>query len=228
MVIRRTLAAIAAAWLASAAARADVLPAGTPITGQVGGAATTLLGLDHGFADEAGSTVTALSAGELEYLTGDFAVGVDFFTDGRVQVWNNSGTALLPGSYAPSFDFAGGPALAGFEPLGPVGGCVVSGTRETGTGTGGCGSDPPPWSGACDGGATDMAGCREFGSMDLAGAPLDVSGRLGVAPVKVNGVATDVVLANLLGSDVGLATRAEVFQNSTIATGAPGGWVPAP
>ncbi len=110
----------------------------------------------------------------------------------------------------------------------PVGWCVGSGTSKTGTGTGGCGSNPPPWSGAADGGATDRAGWREFGSMDLAGAPLDVSGRLGVAPVKVNGVATDVVLAKVLGSDVGLATRAEVFQNSTIATGAPGGWVPAP
>lgn len=120
MKIRRTLAVIAAACLAGAA-QADVLPAGSLITGQVGGAATALLGLDHGFADEAGSNVTALSAGELEYLTGDFAVGVDFFTDGRVQVWNNSGTALLPGSYALSFDLAGGPALAGFEPLGLAG-----------------------------------------------------------------------------------------------------------
>lgn len=121
MKIRKTLAVIGAAWLAGTAAQAAVLPAGTLITGQVGGATTTLLGLDHGFADEAGSNVTALSAGELDYLTGDFAVGVDFFTDGRVQVWNNSGTALLPGSYALSFDFAGGPALTGFEPLGLAG-----------------------------------------------------------------------------------------------------------
>jgi hypothetical protein len=64
--------------------------------------------------------------------------------------------------------------------------------------------------------------------MDLGGAPLDVGARLGVASVKVNNVATDLVLARPLTSAAGLMTRAEVFQNSTIATGAPGGWVPAP
>ncbi|MBW8847741.1 MAG: PEP-CTERM sorting domain-containing protein [Burkholderiales bacterium] len=117
MKIHKTLAVLAAAWLA-AAAQADVLPAGTLITGQVSGAATTLLGLDHGFNDEPGSNVTALAAGDLEFLTGDFNVAVDFFTDGRVQVWNNSGTALLPGSYALAFDFAGGSSITGFAPMG--------------------------------------------------------------------------------------------------------------
>ena len=64
--------------------------------------------------------------------------------------------------------------------------------------------------------------------MDLAGAPLNVSARLGVASVKVANVPTNVVLAKPLASSAGLTTRAEIFQNSTIATGAPGGWVPAP
>jgi phage host-nuclease inhibitor protein Gam len=64
--------------------------------------------------------------------------------------------------------------------------------------------------------------------MDLNGAPLDVSARLGTASVKVAGVPTSIVLARQLGSADGLTTRAEIFKNSTIATGAPGGWVPAP
>ncbi|MFG6490442.1 pectinesterase family protein [Roseateles sp. BYS78W] len=110
----------------------------------------------------------------------------------------------------------------------PVGWCVGTGTSKTGVGTGSCGSNPPPWSGTTDGAVTDTAGWREFGSMDASGAPLDVSARLGVASVKVNSVATSLALAKLLGSATGLSTRAEVFQNSTIATGAPGGWVPAP
>jgi pectate lyase/pectin methylesterase-like acyl-CoA thioesterase len=110
----------------------------------------------------------------------------------------------------------------------PVGWCVGTGTSKTGTGTGGCSSNPPPWAGTADGGATDSAGWREFGSMDLGGAPLDVSARLGTASVKVNNVATNVVLARQLGAVTGLGTRAEIFHNSTIATGAPGGWVPAP
>lgn len=110
----------------------------------------------------------------------------------------------------------------------PVGWCVGNGTSKTGVGTGSCGSNPPPWSGTADGAATDTAGWREFGSTDLNGTPLDVGARLGVASVKVNNVATNVTLAKPLASAAGLSTRAEVFQNSTIATGAPGGWVPAP
>ncbi|KQY88536.1 pectinesterase family protein [Pelomonas sp. Root1444] len=110
----------------------------------------------------------------------------------------------------------------------PVGWCVGTGTSKTGTGTGACGSNPPPWSGTSDGATTDTAGWREFGSMDLNGSPLDVSARLGVASVKVASVPTSVVLAKQLGSATGVSTRAEIFHNSTIATGAPGGWVPAP
>lgn len=110
----------------------------------------------------------------------------------------------------------------------PVGWCVGTGTSKTGVGTGSCGSNPPPWAGTADGGTTDPVGWREFGSMDLNGSPLDVSARLGVASVKVAGVPINVVLAKPLGSAAGLTTRAEIFQNSTIATGAPGGWVPAP
>jgi pectate lyase/pectin methylesterase-like acyl-CoA thioesterase len=110
----------------------------------------------------------------------------------------------------------------------PVGWCVGTGTSKTGVGTGSCGSNPPPWAGTADGAATDAVGWREFGSMDLAGAPLDVSARLGVASVKVNNVATNLSLARQLGSAAGLTSRADIFQNSTIATGSPGGWVPAP
>ncbi|KQW52184.1 MULTISPECIES: hypothetical protein [unclassified Roseateles] len=110
----------------------------------------------------------------------------------------------------------------------PVGWCVGTGTSKTGVGTGSCSSNPPPWAGTADGAATDAAGWREFGSMDLAGAPLDVSARLGVASVKVANVPTNVVLAKQLDSAAGLATRAEIFHKSTIATGAPGGWAPAP
>lgn len=110
----------------------------------------------------------------------------------------------------------------------PAGWCVGTGTSKSGVGTGGCGSNPPSWAGTADGGTTDTVGWREFGSMDLNGAPLDVSARLGVASVKVNNVATNLVLAKPLGSSTGLTNRADIFQNSTIATGAPGGWVPAP
>ncbi len=105
----KTLAVLAAACLGSAAAQAAPVPVGTVITGQVSGASSALLGLDHGYADEAGSNVTALSDGfgDLEFLTADYAVGIDFTSTGLLQVWNNIGVAALPGTYALTFSFAG-------------------------------------------------------------------------------------------------------------------------
>jgi len=110
----------------------------------------------------------------------------------------------------------------------PVGWCVGTGTSRTGTSAGACSTNPPPWSGQGNGSSVDAAGWREWGSLDLAGAPLDVSGRLGLVAVNVGGVAANVTVAKTLDSTTGLATRADVFYNSTIATGAPGGWVPTP
>lgn len=110
----------------------------------------------------------------------------------------------------------------------PVGWCVGTGTSKTGQGTGACSSNPPSYGGTANGGSTDAAGWRESGSMDLSGAPLNVSGRLGAAVVNVGGVPSTVVLAKPLDSTAGLTTRAEIFFKSTIATGAPGGWVPVP
>lgn len=115
----KTLAVAAAAWLAATLAHAaNSLPAGTVITAQVSGASTALFGLDHLFADEPGSNTTALAAADLEFITADANVAIDFFADGRVQVWNNSGATGLAGSYTLSFSFAGlSQPISGFAPL---------------------------------------------------------------------------------------------------------------
>lgn len=115
----KTVAVLAAAWLGSAAAwGANGLPANTVITGQVSGASSTLLGLDHEFADEPGSNTTALAPADMEFMTGDFNIAIDFFADGRVQVLNNSATDSLAGSYTLTFSFAGlSQPLSGFVPL---------------------------------------------------------------------------------------------------------------
>jgi pectate lyase/pectin methylesterase-like acyl-CoA thioesterase len=110
----------------------------------------------------------------------------------------------------------------------PVGWCVGTGTSRTGTSAGTCSSNPPPWAGTANGGATDAAGWREIGSQDLAGSPLDTSGRIASATVTLAGSPVVVALSRQLGSTAGLGTRAEVFFNSTAATGAPGGWNPTP
>jgi len=110
----------------------------------------------------------------------------------------------------------------------PLGWCVGTGTSKTGTGTGSCSSNPPPWAGTTNGGATDAAGWREWGSKDLDGNPLNTAARLGLANVVVNGASTPVQLAKALDSTAGLTSRADIFYRTTIATGSPGGWVPAP
>ncbi|HEY0957484.1 MAG TPA: hypothetical protein VGE36_22225 [Roseateles sp.] len=110
----------------------------------------------------------------------------------------------------------------------PVGWCVGTGTSKTGTGQGACSSNPPPWAGTANGGATDAAGWREWGSKDLDGNPLNTSARLAAATVTVGGSGTTVQLAKTLDSTTGLTRRADIFYRSTIATGAAGGWVPAP
>lgn len=100
--------------LAMASTHADTLPAGILITGSVnGGVATRLLGLDHSFADEIGSNITALAPTDLEFMTDEYSVAVDLFTDGTLQFWNNSGAASLPGSYTFTFSFAGAAPLTG-------------------------------------------------------------------------------------------------------------------
>jgi hypothetical protein len=96
-------------------AQATAVPAGTLITGSASGAASGLLGLDAGFADVPGTQVTALAAAELEFLSSDFAVGIDFGTDGSITFFNNTGLAELAGSYSFSFDFDALPAaISGF------------------------------------------------------------------------------------------------------------------
>lgn len=110
----------------------------------------------------------------------------------------------------------------------PIGWCSGTGTSKTGTGQGACSSNPPPWAGTANGGATDAAGWREWGSKDLDGNLLNTSARLGLATVIVGGSPATVQLAKTLDSTAGLTTRADIFARSTIATGSPGGWVPAP
>ncbi len=110
----------------------------------------------------------------------------------------------------------------------PVGWCVGTGTSKTGTGQGACSSNPPPWAGTANGGATDAAGWREWGSKDLDGNPLNTAARLAAATVTVGGSGSTVQLAKTLDSTTGLTSRADIFYRSTIATGAAGGWVPAP
>jgi hypothetical protein len=88
-------------------AQASGLPAGTLISGLSSGQAQALLGLDSLFADIPGSNITHLAADDLEYLTSDYQVGIDFLSNGELNLYNNGGSAELAGSYKLNFSFAG-------------------------------------------------------------------------------------------------------------------------
>jgi len=99
-------ACLVAAPLWPIAATAQALPNGTLITGTLTGQASGLLGADQGFAAVSGSNITHL-AGELEFLSSDYALGIDFFGDGQVVFYNNTDALTLAGSYTLIFDFSG-------------------------------------------------------------------------------------------------------------------------
>lgn len=89
-------ASLAAALLAAAgpaAAAPTPLPVGATVTALQDGQ-PSLLGLDTGFAPGPGSNVVALTDGDLEFLSADFAIALDLFSDGLVQLYDNGGSGL--------------------------------------------------------------------------------------------------------------------------------------
>lgn len=101
---------LAAALTASQASAAPISLQGSTITGTYNGSAEGMLGLDHGFATEPGSNITAIDPSDqpgVEFLSADSLFGVDFTTTGRLTVILN-GTRPVPGDYRMVFDFGAG------------------------------------------------------------------------------------------------------------------------
>ncbi len=102
---------LAAALITLAGSASAGLTAGAGITALQDGNATPL-GADSGYAPGAGANVTTLSDSDLEFLTADYAIGIDFFSSGLLQLYDNGGVGLA-GTTVLSFDFSGlGEALA--------------------------------------------------------------------------------------------------------------------
>lgn len=122
--------AVAAACFAlavgAAHAGADPLSNAT-ITASYNGQPGAMLGVDHHFADEAGSNVSGLDPVEpgAEFLSADYLLAFDFARDGRLTIFNNA--ALPAGAYSATFDF--GATLA--TPI--VGFSVLDAGLTTGT-----------------------------------------------------------------------------------------------
>jgi hypothetical protein len=111
MKIKNLMGTLAAALLTAGPVQA--LPAslhGTTISASYNGDPAGMLGLDHGYQPEAGSNVTAIAGGDIEFITADFRFMFDFMENGGLTVYNNSDWPLAPGMYAMRFSF--GPGLA--------------------------------------------------------------------------------------------------------------------
>ena len=95
----------ATALVAGQAEATPVLPAGTSITG-----AASLLGFDAGVNDYFAGGASAVDDHNIEFFTGDFALGIDFESDGLVRLWDNLGTGEDLFNYTLRFSF---PSLGG-------------------------------------------------------------------------------------------------------------------
>jgi len=111
MKIKKLLGTLAAAFLVAGTAQAGPTSLqGTFITASYNGDAGGMLGLDHLYQPDAGSNVTAIAAGDIEFITSDFRFMFDFTESGGLTIYNNSDQPLPAGSYAMRFSF--GPSLA--------------------------------------------------------------------------------------------------------------------
>lgn len=106
-----------AAGLLALAAGAVAAPAfatpwlqGSTVTGRVAGATDVLLGAADQYAPPvAGAATTPVSGalGDIEFLTGDYALALDFDAEGGLAIQDNSAGALLAGTYVFDFGFEG-------------------------------------------------------------------------------------------------------------------------
>src|SRR5262245_9951595 len=105
-VMHRLFGALAGTLLVAAEASASsILPAvpeGTPITAEP----ASLLGYDVALNDYVSGGSSALSDQNIEFLTGDFALGIDFQSAGLVRLWDNLGTGADEFNYTLRFSFA--------------------------------------------------------------------------------------------------------------------------
>jgi hypothetical protein len=96
----------------AAATPVSIFPEGTAITGDPVG----LLGFDTGLNDYFAGGVSAVNDQNIEFLTDDYALALDFGSDGLLRLWDNLGTGDDLFNYSFSFTFSG-IALGGIRNL---------------------------------------------------------------------------------------------------------------
>jgi len=97
------LSALAATlFVARGAAATPILPEGTSITGHP----TSLLGYDARLNDYLSGGASSVSDGNIEFLTEDFALAIDFGSNGLLRLFDNLGTGEDSFNYTLRFSFA--------------------------------------------------------------------------------------------------------------------------
>lgn len=102
--------ALVAGWaaLCLSAAHAATLPLGTVVSAQLNGSPEGLLGAAAGYAPGPGAHRTPVSdaADEVEYISADFALMLDFFSSGELRLYVNTDDAQLAGERVIDVQFA--------------------------------------------------------------------------------------------------------------------------
>jgi len=110
--MHRLLGALAATLFVAAEASATIIvPEGTDIVGEP----SSLLGYDAASNYYVSGGASALTDSDIEFLTDDYALGIDFRSDGVLRLWDNLGTGADLFNYTLRFSFAD---LA--DPLGSI------------------------------------------------------------------------------------------------------------
>jgi hypothetical protein len=111
MKIRKFLGTLAATFVVVGAVQAGPTSLQDAIiTASYNGDAGGMLGLDQLYQPGAGANVTAIAAGDIEFITADFRFMFDFTESGELTIYNNSEQPIPSGPYAMRFRF--GPSLA--------------------------------------------------------------------------------------------------------------------
>lgn len=83
------------------AAASIIVPEGTRITAEP----ASLLGYDATLNDYVSGGTSALRDADIEFLTDDFALGIDFQSNGLLRLWDNLGTGADSFNYTLRFSF---------------------------------------------------------------------------------------------------------------------------
>jgi len=102
--IHRLMGVLASTFfVAGQAAATPIIPEGTVISGDP----VSLLGFDASLNDYFAGGASAVNDQNIEFLTDDFALGIDFGSDGSLRLWDNLGTGDDLFNYSLRFTFAG-------------------------------------------------------------------------------------------------------------------------